>query len=80
MCKFSLSLHAYCGMTIPRETGTLAECRNRAARRIRYHRNTMEYPVSTLKRGSAWELMTGDDASMVGDGEGILKITKRRVR
>ena len=80
MCKFSLRLHAYCGMTIPLETGTLAECRIRAARRIRYHRNHMEYPASTLKRGSAWELMTDDDAFMVGDGEGILKITKGRAR
>jgi hypothetical protein len=80
MRKFSLRLHAYCGMTIRLGTGTLAECRIRAARRIRDHRNRMEYPVSTLKRGSAWELMTGDDASMVGDGEGILKITRGRAR
>ncbi len=80
MRKFSLRLHAYCGMTIPLGTGTLAECRIRAARRIRYHRNHMDYPVSTLKRGAAWELMTGDDASMVGDGEGILMITRGRAR
>jgi hypothetical protein len=80
MSKFSLELHAYCGMTIPLGTGTLAECRNRAARRIRHHRNRMGYPASILKRGAMWELMTGDDASMVGDGEGILRITKGRAR
>lgn len=80
MRKFSLRLHAYCGMTIPLEAGTLAECRSRAARRIRDHRNHMGYPVSTLERGTAWELMTGDDACMVGDGEGILKITRGRAR
>jgi hypothetical protein len=80
MRKFSLRLHAYCGLTIPLETGTLAGCRIRAARRIRHHRNRMEYPATTLKRGQEWELMTGDDASMVGDGEGILKITQGRAR
>ena len=80
MRKFSLRLHAYCGMTIPLGTGTLAECRIRAARRIRHHRNRMGYPATTLQRGAAWEQMTGDDASMVGDSEGILKITKGRAR
>ena len=54
--------------------GTREACRRRAARNIRRHRNVMEYPVSVLERGRKWELETGEDAAMIGDGEGILAI------
>jgi hypothetical protein len=57
------------------ERGSMAECRERAARRIRWHRNKLEYPVTVLEAGYRWELETGDDAIMIGDGEGIMSIT-----
>ena len=73
---FTLTIYAYCGMPVPLvEEGTRQECRKRAARRIRYHRNRMEYPVTILKRGEEWELESDPDGCcMVGDGEGILRI------
>lgn len=76
---YNLTLCSYSGMTIPLiEAESLAKCRARAAKKIRYHRNRMEYPVSILERGKKWELETGDDAFMIGDGEGILKIDEVR--
>lgn len=71
-----LKMAAYCGMTRTLWEGSLADCRYRAYRAIRRHRNVMEYPVTVLKRGQKWELETGENACMVGDGEGILKIVR----
>jgi hypothetical protein len=76
MNTYRLKMYAYCGMMTPVCEGTLAECRAKAATWIYHHRNTMEYPVSILLRGHEWELETGDDAVMVGDKEGILKIVR----
>jgi hypothetical protein len=54
--------------------GELDVCRKRAAGRISSHRNVMEYPVTVLEKGRKWEMETGEDAFMIGDGEGILCI------
>ena len=54
--------------------GELWEVRRAAFRAIRRHMNVMEYPVSILEKGRKWELETGDDANMIGDEEGVLKI------
>ncbi len=55
--------------------GELSECRRRASRRIRYHRNRLEYPVAVLERGRKWELESDPDGmSLIGDYEGILVI------
>ena len=54
---------------------TKEECRDEAARWIRDHRNSLEYPVSILERGTKWELESDPDGgSMIGDSEGVLKI------
>ncbi|SIO37091.1 hypothetical protein SAMN05444166_4165 [Singulisphaera sp. GP187] len=54
--------------------GTMEVCRARASRKIRRHRNVMEYPVAVLEKGRKWELETGEDAFMIGDNEGVLVI------
>jgi hypothetical protein len=54
--------------------GTHQACRDRVARRICYHRDTLEYPVTILERGRKWELETGDQAVLIAAGEGILAI------
>ena len=73
-----LRLYPYCGghaEYAEYAEGEEDECRRRAARRIRVHRNRFEYPVSVLERGRRWELQSDPDGmSLVGDGEGILAI------
>ena len=71
-----LRLYPYCGMgpVTLIEDEELAVCRTRAARKIRRQRNDLEYPVAILQRGLSWELETGEEACMIGDGEGILTI------
>jgi hypothetical protein len=55
--------------------GELTECRRRASRRIRYHRNRLDYPVAILARGRRWELESDPDGGyLISDGEGILVI------
>ena len=54
--------------------GELREVRRAAFLAIRRHMNVMEYPVAILEKGRKWELETGDDANMIGDEEGVLKI------
>ena len=73
--NYRLRLYPYSGGAVDLiEEGTLAECRSRAARIIFRHRTRLEYPVTVLERGCKWELETGDDAAMIGDGEGLLAI------
>lgn len=72
---YNLALYAYCGMAVPLvEGGDLAECRQRAARRIRCHRNRYDSPVTVLEPGRKWELESPDHAFMVGDHEGVLSL------
>jgi hypothetical protein len=74
---FSLRLHPYsgCGPIDLIDAGTLAGCRHRAAREIRYHRTIREYPVTTLEPGRAWELESDPDGKhLISDREGILRI------
>ncbi len=72
---YRLRLYPYSGEFVDLiERGTLADCRERAARLITRHRTKLEYPVSILELGCKWELETGDDAVMIGDGEGFLAI------
>ena len=72
----SLTLYPYCGMRIPLvEDGELAECRRKAARHIRRHRNNLEYPVTVIERGLKWELESDPEGRyMIGDHDGILAI------
>jgi hypothetical protein len=71
---YRLRLYPYSGGYTDYVEGDRATCRWRASRRIKSHRNYMEYPVSLLERGVKWELETGEDACMIGDSEGILCI------
>jgi hypothetical protein len=72
---YRLRLYPYSGGLIDlHQEGTLADCRDQAARIITRHRNTLEYPVSILEPGFKWELETGDEAAIIGDTEGLLTI------
>jgi hypothetical protein len=73
--KYRLRFYPYSGSYYDcMESEDKEECRSNAAKRIKYHLNKMKYPVLILERGIKWELETGDDAFMIGDGEGILCI------
>lgn len=72
---YTLVHHAYCGMSIPLEAGTLEECRERAARRIRWARRE-EFPVVTLEKGKEWEIEEPDDCLLVPDSCGVLVIAE----
>ena len=55
--------------------GSLADVRVAAGRRIKRHREVLEYPVTIIERGVTWELESDPDGmSMVGDFEGHLQI------
>jgi hypothetical protein len=55
--------------------GTRQDCRDRVARRIWFHRNTLEYPVTILERGRSWELESDPNGRcLISAGEGILAI------
>lgn len=50
-----------------------AEIRREAARSIRAARRRGQ-PVSTLEPGIRWEFMTPDDAWMIGDRDGFMRV------
>jgi hypothetical protein len=71
--SYRLRLCPYSGGHLDLAEGDKATCRQRAARKIRYHRNRLEYPVSVLEPGNKWELESDPEGySMIGDNEGIL--------
>jgi hypothetical protein len=67
-----LVMYAYCGMSIPMDEGDMKTVRAAAARRLRRARRRQ--PVTVLEKGREWELETPDDAFMVSDTDGILRI------
>jgi hypothetical protein len=69
---FTVTMHAYCGMAVPIETTEdLAEARAAAARYLRRQRRA-DYPVTTLRRGRAWEVQEPEDCILVPDDSGVL--------
>ena len=73
--SYRLRLYPYCGGTTDViHDDELDACRLAAAGQIRRHRDDARQPVTILDRGVRWELQTGEDAGMIGDGEGILGI------
>jgi hypothetical protein len=74
--SYRLRLYPYCGGHDDLiGEGDLAECRRRASRRIRHHRERMEYPVTVLERGRKWELESDPEGGcLISDFEGILAI------
>lgn len=71
---YSLTNHAYCGMSsVPREFEDLADVRKAAAARLRYLRNE-GFPIETLTKGQEWEIQEPEDAVMVPDQCGMLVI------
>jgi hypothetical protein len=72
MDGYTLSLHAYCGVTDPIDDGLdLAEARQRAARLIR-RRRRQDFPVAVLEKGRRWEIQEPEDCFMVPDCCGVL--------
>lgn len=74
--NYKVRLCAYSGITFVLYDGDeKREARNAVAWAIRYHRNILEYPITSLKRGREWELESDPEGErMVGDHEGILVI------
>jgi hypothetical protein len=74
--SYRLRLYPYCGGHDDLiDEGELTECRRRASRRIRHHRDRMEYPVTILERGRKWEMESDPDGGcLISDFEGILVI------
>jgi len=71
-----LTHYAYCGMSVPLADGDENECRGRAARVLRRRRN-QGHPIAVLDFGKAWEIQEREDAMMVSDFAGVMKLEER---
>lgn len=78
--EYNVRFVAYCGMTFPLLTTEDAqEARDFAAKRLRSYRSEIGQDVSTLEKGQEWEVLDPEDAAMVSDYCGCLKLTKREI-
>lgn len=66
--------HAYCGMSgLKHKFDTIEEARSYIAQYL-LRRRKQEYPVTTLHRGTEWEILEPEDCFMVPDACGILTL------
>lgn len=72
-----LTHYAYCGMSVPLKDGDEEECRASAARILRRRRNG-GHPINVLEPGKEWEIEEREDAMMVSDQAGIMKLEEER--
>ena len=74
--RYVLKMIAYNGINIPLKEGTYKECLARARKRIEYYKRRLGGTVSVLHRGLEWELVPSDNAVMIGDCDGYLRIRR----
>lgn len=76
--QFNLTLFTYSGMPVPICEGEdMAECRRTAARLLA-DRRAEGYPI-LRQEGLRWEICEPEDAGMVSDQSGILRIAPQKV-
>ena len=71
-----LKMIAYNGFNQTLLEGTLMECRARAKRRIAWYKDKIGGTVSQLQVGMEWECCPPDEAVLIGDWDGYLKIVE----
>ena len=70
---YNVTLSTYSGMSVSLAEGVdLEEAKQIVKRRLRAMRRA-GYPVDKIGKGE-WEIQTPDDAVMIGDREGVLRI------
>lgn len=77
MQEATLTMHAYCGMSIPlierQDRMPVENARDRAARILRVRRNSGHY-VSVLRKGESWEIAEPEDCALIPDTAGTLSL------